>query len=47
MYKFFGEIWRVGINVRECREVKIWEMSEGNGHRNEKHDPSLGQCSVG
>ena len=47
MSKFFGKFRGLGIDVRECREVKIWKMSEGNGYKNEKHSPSLGKCTVG
>jgi len=47
VYKFLGKFWVLGIAIRECRDIKNCEISEGNGHRNEKHSPSLGKCSVG
>jgi hypothetical protein len=31
MSKFLGKFWKVGIGVRECRELEIWEMGEGKG----------------
>lgn len=47
MSKFLGKFFGLGIDVRVCMEVKIWEMNEGNRHKSEKNNPSLGKCSVG